>query len=80
MQPTERHLSFMNELKASLANHSDLKPDEMLAIASQFVGNLIALQDQNKYTGVMAMQLVARNIEVGNAAVVETLLDTKGSA
>lgn len=52
---------------------------EMLAIASHFVGALIAAQDQRSITPAQAMQLVAKNIEMGNLRAMETLGDTKGA-
>jgi hypothetical protein len=39
------------------------------------VGQLCALQDQRKFTGQMLMDLVATNIEQGNASVIEGLMN-----
>lgn len=80
MQPTEAQLAFMNELKAALAKHTNLSGMEMLAVASQFVGNLVALQDQRNWTAEQVMGIVANNIEIGNQAVVEALAKPKGQA
>lgn len=64
--PTPRHQAFRNDLIAVIRKYQDLRPDEMLAIASYFVGQLVALQDQRKMTPAMAMEVVAANIEHGN--------------
>ena len=45
----------------------------MLAVASAFVGQLIALQDQRVLTPTMAMEIVARNIELANLEVISNL-------
>ncbi len=41
---------------------------------------IIALQDQRTMTPEMAMTIVAENIEVGNKGIVNTIMETKGSA
>lgn len=53
---------------------------EILAIASNMVGKLVALQDQRDTSPAMAMEVVARNIEMGNQQVLEGIATTKGSA
>lgn len=64
--PSAQHQAFRDDLIAALRKHERLKPDEMLAVAAYFVGQLIALQDQRSMTPAMAMELVATNIEAGN--------------
>ena len=46
---------------------------ELLAVAGNMVGKLIAMQDQSTVTAVVAMETVAKNIEHGNQQVVEGL-------
>jgi hypothetical protein len=72
--PTAEQNAFMDDLKATLARHTVLSGQEMLAVASQFVGQLIAFQDQRQLTPERAMDLVASNIEAGNAAALEALI------
>ena len=64
--PTKNHEAFRNDMVAALRKHQHLPPDEMLAVAAYFVGQLLALQDQRKLTASMAMEIVAQNIEAGN--------------
>lgn len=79
--PDAEQKRFMAEAKALIGQFKHLDPMEMLAIASQLVGNLIALQDQHKVTPEMAMEVVARNIEEGNAVAIETHLgNPRGAA
>lgn len=81
MAPTPELVAFMDDLKSALGRHTNLDAMQMLAVASQFVGNLIALQDQRKVTPVMAMELVANNIQIGNQAAIDACLaSTDGTA
>lgn len=78
--PTEAHRAFMEDLKGTLAKNVNLSAAEMLAISAQFVGMLVAAQDQAKYTPEAAMQMVASNIEIGNKQAIEGLLSSQGRA
>lgn len=78
--PSAAHQEFMADIKAAMAKHPDLSAMEMLALASQLVGNLVALQDQRAMTPAQAMEVVAQNIEEGNKVAIETCLgDTLGN-
>ena len=77
-QPTPEQQKFMEDLKAQMP--PDMPAQQILAVVSQFVGQLIAMQDQRVMTADMAMQLVQNNIEIGNQAAVLALGDTEGSS
>lgn len=77
-QPTDEDNKFMADLKAQMP--PNMPAQRILAITSQFVGQLIALQDQRKITPDMAMQIVSENIEIGNRAALMTLTDPEGSS
>jgi hypothetical protein len=76
------HAAFKVDIDAVLARHAGaLSAIEMLAIASQVVGMLVAYQDQRTVTLDMALETVNQNIEVGNALAIEgTLGKTEGRA
>lgn len=79
--PSPGAKEFMVAIKATLAQFKDsLSAIEMLAVSAHLVGTIIALQDQRTVTKEMALELVASNIEAGNAEVLESLLNTKGTA
>lgn len=80
IKPTAAMTAFRDDMVAQLRKHSHLRPDEMLAVASYFVGQLVAMQDQRKFTPDMAMQIVASNIEAGNQHVICELAGTVGSS
>ena len=52
---------------------------ELLAIASNMVGKLVAMQDQRTVSPSAAMEVVALNIEHGNKQVVDGLSNSIGS-
>jgi hypothetical protein len=77
--PNALHLAFRKALEEAMRTHgATLQADELLAVMSHCVGQLIALQDQRKMTPAMAMDLVSSNIEQGNREVVLSLLTQTG--
>lgn len=61
--------------------HADkLTELELLAVAANMLGKLVALQDQRKTTPAKAMEVVAQNIEYGNKQVLDELSRSAGSA
>ena len=77
VDPSARHVALrdavMNLLKAELAK-GDMPSDEVLALMSYVVGQLVAMQDQRRYTPDAAMDLVNVNLLRGNADAVSALL------
>lgn len=65
--PTDRHRAFRDDMIAVLKKHAgDLDATDMLALAAHLVGQLVAMQDQRKYTPPIIMEMVGENIEQGN--------------
>lgn len=61
------------------SKHADrLSSLELLAVAANMVGKLIALQDQRTLSPEMAMKVVSRNIEYGNQSVLAELANATG--
>lgn len=77
--PTELQQKFRRDV-VELIKQYDLTPEAILALSAYLVGQLIAMQDQTKMTPDMAMEIVAKNIEIGNSHVVFELLESKGKA
>ncbi len=62
------------ELIDLLRKHSSAVTDEeLLAIAANMVGKIIALQDQTTMTNKRALSIIARNIELGNRQALDAL-------
>lgn len=75
--PNPAQLAYRKALEAAMHAHgATLDADEMLAVTSHLVGQLVALQDQRSMTPAMAIELVQSNIDLGNRSVVENLLRT----
>lgn len=74
--PSERQIACMKKLRAAL--DPELSPEEMLGIVCQLVGNLVALQDQRKYTPEAVMKMVGKNIEVGNQEAIRQVASAGG--
>ena len=75
-----KHEVLYQELVDLLKKHADeLDSLEMLAIAANMLGKLVAMQDQRKVTSDMGMEVVGKNIELGNRQVLKQLANTKGS-
>lgn len=67
------HEIAYQDLCQLMRKHSKLTPLEMLAIAANMVGKLVAMQDQRSTTPAMAMEVVAKNIENGNQMIIDQL-------
>jgi hypothetical protein len=78
---TAQHEISYQEVVALLNRHAGkLDAVEVLAIAANMVGKLVALQDQRRYSPEQAMEIVAKNIEEGNAQALQEVKLSKGSA
>lgn len=73
------HEVAYQDLIALFDRHKDKVTErELLAIAANAVGKMIALQDRRKVPPAMAMEIVANNIEHGNAQVLERFAQGRG--
>jgi hypothetical protein len=64
------HEVLYQELCELVNRHArELTPLEILAIAANMVGKIVAMQDQRVTTPEIAMQTIAKNIEFGNRQV-----------
>jgi len=76
----EHEVAYQDLVKLVRKHAHKLSALELLAVAANMLGKLIALQDQHSVTIEMAMELVAKNIEHGNQQVLARLNKTEGSA
>lgn len=77
------HEVAYQDLISLLAKYAgELTAYEMLAVAANVVGKLVALQDQREVTVAEAMEVIARNVAYGNKQVVDRLArgPSEGSA
>ena len=74
MQPSPVHEAFRTDLLDLLRKHAgDLSADAVLALSAYAVGQIIAAQDKEKMTPDQAMDLVSKNIQMGNAHALEAM-------
>lgn len=79
MKPTAEHTAFRDEALDLLRRHcGHLPAEEVLAVAAQMVGQIMAMQDQRTMTVERAAEIVWHNIEAGNAAAVDELVNKAG--
>lgn len=73
------HASFKKDLAKFLETYDDkLSAEEMLAVTSQVVGMMVAMQDQTKSSVAKIMEVVSLNIQTGNASAIAELLKDQG--
>lgn len=81
MKSQPEHEIAYQDICALVNKHAaKLSAIEILAIAANMVGKIVAMQDQRKVTPAMAMEVVAKNLELGNAQVIEELAKAPGRA
>jgi hypothetical protein len=73
------HEVAYQDLIALLNKHAGhLNGLEMLAVAANMLGKMVAFQDQRTVSPSLAMAVVAKNLEIGNKHALEQLSATGG--
>lgn len=74
----EHEVAYQDLVKL-VAKHADkMSSDELLAVAANMLGKLIAMQDQRTMTRARALEIVIQNIEFGNEQVIKQLAEAIG--
>lgn len=76
----EHEVAFRDICALVNKHAADMTALELLAIAANMVGKIIALQDQRTTTPEMALKVVGENIELGNKQALHEVSRPKGSA
>ena len=79
LPPTAADQAFRDDMMKVFRKH--LKPDtkeRLLALASQVVGEVLAHQDQRKWTPAQCIEMIQANIEKGNANEVARMMKLDG--
>lgn len=79
-KPHKMHKNIRKDLRLVIHKHmpQGATAELVLAIASQIVGQLLAMHDQRKHTPAEMVQLVQANIEAGNQQFVAELMKADG--
>lgn len=73
------HDAFREEVTELLRKHGEkLDQQELLALLSQMVGQMVAVMDQRRFTPAGCFAIIKANIEAGNKGLVDSLLKSKG--
>lgn len=82
VEAAPKHEVAYQELAAVLKKQADLgvSAEELLAIAANMLGKLIAMQDQRTMTSERALKIVIENMTHGNEELFAQLHTPKGSA
>lgn len=76
-----QHEVAYTDLTLLLRKHAGkLSAIEMLAVAANMLGKLVAMQDQRTTTPEVAMETVARNLETGNRQILDQMAKPAGQA
>ncbi len=76
----EHEVAYQDLVALVRKHEATMTPIELLAIAANMLGKLVALQDQRVTTPELAMEVVATNIQRGNQEVLEQLAKSEGRA
>lgn len=80
-QAKPEHEIAYQDLCQLVNKHADkISAKELLAVAANMLGKLVALQDQRTMSPATAMEIVAQNIEHGNKQVLDQLQQSQGRA
>lgn len=66
MKAKDRHEQMRLAVIEAMRPFDDVPAIEQLAVISVFVGQLIAMQDQTRFSPGRVMEMVAANVELGN--------------
>lgn len=72
--PQAQHDALRIDLLQLVGKYADqMDREEMLAVAAHIVGQIVAVQDPTSMTHADAFELIAKNIEMGNKSMADSL-------
>jgi hypothetical protein len=81
MKAKSEHEVAYQEMLALVSRYKDrMNAEELLAVAANMIGKLIALQDSRTMTQQRAIEIVLRNLEYGNQQMLAEIAKTRGNA
>jgi hypothetical protein len=80
MAKPEHEVAYQDLIQLMRKHAGKLTSLEMLAVAANMVGKLVAMQDQRITTSEVAMETVIQNLQAGNQEVLESLSKSAGQA
>jgi hypothetical protein len=80
MASTAHEVAYQELVRLLKRNGQKVSSEEMLCIAANMIGKLIALQDQRTMTREQALEIVQANIELGNEQAIAQMNSPVGTA
>jgi hypothetical protein len=69
------HVNLYHELLDVLRKYlANASAEEVLAVTANLTGKVMAMQNSQKFTSEQIMEIVVRNIRIGNQEMVDALL------
>jgi hypothetical protein len=76
----EHEVAYQDICELVSKHANKLSAQELLAVAANMLGKLVAMQDQRTMSPAMAMEIVAQNLEHGNLDVIKQLTNSVGGS
>ena len=76
----EHEVLYQDLVKLVAKNADKMTALEVLAVAANMIGKLVAMQDQRTVTKELAIEIIRHNIEMGNQHVLDELQKSQGRA
>jgi hypothetical protein len=76
----EHQVVYQELVKLMKKHTSKLNSEEVLAVAANMVGKIIAMQDRRITSPERAIEIVIENLQIGNVELIKLLRESKGSA
>jgi hypothetical protein len=78
MAPQAYEVAYQDLVKLFRKHADKMSPAEMLAVAANLVGKILAMQNQRTMTREKALEILMANIEIGNKQAVDELAASQG--
>ncbi len=76
---TRHEVAYQDLCKLVSKHANELSSLQLLAIAGNMVGKLIAMQDQRSISAEQALEVVFHNLQAGNKQILDQLMQSQGS-
>jgi len=76
---TRHEVAYQDLCKLVSKHANELSSLQLLAIAGNMVGKLIAMQDQRSISAEQALEVLFYNLQAGNKQILDQIMQSQGS-
>ena len=76
---TRHEVAYQDLCKLVSKHANELSSLQLLAIAGNMVGKLIAMQDQRSISAEQALEVLFYNLQAGNQQILDQIMQSQGS-